>query len=193
MKYLITCFLMLILSKGFAQQDTLHKNHKIYFALGFGAGVGTERGTYSDSYLSVQHKTNYIAVKASEMVAIRLFSDEPTPSISDVSVLVGKSYTFNRYLNVQFGTGIAFTRQISRGAFLYNTCHSMFCIFDHDVYETVDRRSIGLPLEIKSNFMLGRIAAFSVGLNANFNKLNTFCGISAGFSFGRLRDRIRKY
>jgi len=175
-----------------AQRDTLHQNHKFYYGLGFGFGKGSEKGGYSNGFIYLQRKTNYIAIKSSGISRFELFGDEPSPSISDLGIIVGKSYTFNRYLNLQFGAGVALTERISRGKFLYSTCKSWFCLVGHDVYETIERRSIGFPLEVKSNFYAGRGTALYLGLNANLNS-DPFCGVSLGFVFGRLRDRIRKY
>jgi hypothetical protein len=174
-----------------AQQDTLHKNHQFYYGLGLSGGKGTEKGGYGELHIYLQRKTNYIAFKSSGISEFQLFGDEPNPSISDVGVIVGKSYSSDRYINIKFGGGLALTERISRGAFLYNTCKSMFCLLDHDVYEKVTTRTIGVPIEARASILVGRAAALTVGLSGNLNTANSFCGISVGATFGRLRDRLR--
>jgi hypothetical protein len=174
-----------------AQQDTLHKNHQFYYGLGLSGGKGTEKGGYGELHIYLQCKTNYIAFKSSGISEFQLFGDEPNPSISDVGVIVGKSYSSDRYINIKFGGGLALTERISRGAFLYNTCKSMFCLLDHDVYEKVTTRTIGVPIEARASILVGRAAALTVGLSGNLNTANSFCGISVGATFGRLRDRLR--
>ncbi|WP_426327796.1 hypothetical protein [Pedobacter sp. R-06] len=191
MKYLLICFCLLLFIDASAQQDTLHQNHKFYYGVGLSGGKGTEDGGYGELHLYLQRKTNYIAFKSSGISEFELFGDKPNPSISDVGIIVGKSYSFERYINIKLGAGLAFTEQISRGAFLYNTCKSMFCLFDHDVYEIVTTRTIGIPIEVRTSFLVGRAAALTLGMSANLNNANSFCGFSVGATFGRLRDRVK--
>ncbi|NMN35107.1 hypothetical protein H9N25_00890 [Pedobacter riviphilus] len=190
-KHVLTLLLVCINVFVFAQQDTLHKNHRFYYGIGLSGGKGTEDGGYGELHIYLQRKTNYIAFKSSGISKFELFGDEPNPSISDVGIIVGKSYSFDRYFNLKFGAGLAFTEQISRGAFLYNTCKSMFCLLDHDVYETIATRTIGVPLEVKTSFLVGRAAALTIGISANLNGAKNFCGFSVGVTLGRLRDRAR--
>lgn len=190
-KHVLTLLLVCINVFVFAQQDTLHKNHRFYYGIGLSAGKGTEDGGYGELHIYLQRNTNYIAFKSSGISEFELFGDEPNPSISDVGIVVGKSYSFDHYFNIKFGAGLAFTEQISRGAFLYNTCKSMFCLFDHDVYEIITNRTIGVPLEVRTSFLVGRAAALTVGISANLNMANSFCGFSVGATLGRLRDRAR--
>lgn len=191
MKYLLICFCLLLFIDASAQQDTLHQNHKFYYGVGLSGGKGTEDGGYGELHLYLQRKTNYIAFKSSGISEFELFGDRPNSSISDVGITVGKSYSFERYINIKLGAGLAFTEQISRGAFLYNTCKSMFCLFDHDVYEIVTTRTIGIPIEVRTSFLVGRAAALTLGISANLNSANSFCGFSVGATFGRLRDRVK--
>ncbi len=191
MKYLLICFCLLGFTAASAQQDTLHKNHKFYYGIALSGGKGTEDGGYGELHLYLQRKTNYIAFKSSGISEFELFGDKPNPSISNVGIIVGKSYSFERYINIKLGAGLAFTEQISRGAFLYNTCKSMFCLFDHDVYEIVTTRTLGIPIEVRTSFLVGRAAALTLGISANLNSANSFCSFSVGATFGRLRDRVK--
>ncbi|RQO79344.1 hypothetical protein DBR40_03000 [Pedobacter sp. KBW01] len=192
MKYLMLCCLVFLFSPGFAQQDTLHQKKKFYYGLGIGFGPGSESGGYADVYLYLQRKTNYLALKSSVMSEFQIYSYEPAPGVSDLALILGKSYTFNQYVNVQFGLGPAYTERIYRGAFLYNTCNSFFCLFGRDVYEIVKQRALGLSAETKFNFMVSSRWVLTLGLNANLNQAKSFCGACVGLRYGRLRDRIAK-
>jgi hypothetical protein len=190
-KYMLSLLFVCTTGLIFAQQDTLHKNHQFYYGIGLSGGKGTEKGGYGDLHIYLQRRTNYIAFKSSGISEFKLFDNEPNPSISDVGIIVGKSYSFDRYINIKFGAGLAFTERISRGAFLYNTCKSMFCLFNHDVYGKVTTRTVGVPVEARASILVGRAAALTVGLSANINTATSFCGLSVGATFGRLRDRVR--
>jgi len=189
---LLLTFACCIVKFGFAQQDTLHQKDKFYYGLGIGFGAGSESGSYADVYLYLQRKTNYLALKSTVMSELQIYSYEPAPSVSDLALILGKSYTLNRYGNVQLGAGPAYTERIYRGAFLYNTCNSSFCILGHDVYEIVKQHTVGLSTEARFNFMVSRRWGLTLGLNANFNQAKSFCGACVGIRYGKLRDRVPK-
>lgn len=177
---------------GFAQQDTLPQKDKFYYGVGIGFGPGSESGGYADVYLYLQRKNTYIALKSSVISESQIYSYEPAPGVSDAALILGKSYTFNQYANLQFGFGAAYTERIYRGAFLYNTCNSFFCLLGRDVYEIVKQRTVGLSAEARFNFIVTRRWALTLGLNANLNQAKSFCGACVGLRFGRLRDRVAK-
>lgn len=191
-KSILTLLLLAVTTLVFAQQDTLHQKHKFYYGLGIGFGPGSESGTYVDVYLYLQRKANYLALKSSVMSEFQIYSYEPAPSVSDLTLILGKSYTLNRYGNVQLGAGPAYTERIYRGAFLYNTCNSFFCLFGRDVYEIVKQRTVGLSAEARFNFMVSSRWALTLGLSANVNQAKSFCGACIGLRYGRLRDRVAK-
>ena len=191
-KYTLTLLLIVGYYVVFAQQDTLHKNRKTYFGIGFSLGTGGDQGGYSDAYFYLQRESTYVALKSSGVSQFDFFGDEPIPILSDAGIIIGKSYMLNKSVSIQFGCGIAYTEQISKGAFLYNTCMGFFCIFGHNVYETITTRSIGFPIEARTNLLLGSASALTIGLNGNLNK-EPFYGLSVGFVFGRLRDRVKKH
>ncbi|MDQ0641156.1 hypothetical protein QF042_004721 [Pedobacter sp. W3I1] len=197
MKYLLICFCLLLFADALAQQDTLNKKRKIYFGLGFSLGGGGNRRLYGDVDFYLQKRSNYISLKTSAVERIRIFyfGGLPEPHISDVGILVGKSYTFNRYHYVKFGTGVSLVDQVSPGAFLYNDCDRPGgCLFSNNVYETIRRKTVGLPLEMKYGLYLDRTAAVTAGFSANLNNLQSFYGISLGLVVGRLKDKVgRRY
>lgn len=176
----------------FAQQDTMPQKDKFYYGLGVGIGGGSESGSYFDVHLYLQRKTSYIALKSSAMSASQIYNYEPTPSVGEAALILGKSYTFNQYINLQFGAGPAYAERIYRGAFLYNTCNSFFCLFGHDVYEIVKQRTVGLSAEARFNFMVSRRWALTLGFNANLNRAKSFGGACIGLRYGKLRDRVPK-
>jgi hypothetical protein len=197
MKYLLICFCLLLFVDALAQQDTLHKKKKIYFGLGFSLGGGGNRRLYGDADFYLQKRSNYIALKTSAVERIRIFyfGGLPEPHVSDFGILVGKSYTFNRYHYVKFGAGVSLVDQVSPGAFLYNDCDRPGgCLFSNNVYETIRRKRVGLPLEMKYGLYLDRTAAVTAGFSANLNNLQSFYGISLGLVVGRLKDKVgRRY
>ena len=194
MIFLLTTLCFLVSFEAFAQQDTLHRNYKNYYALSLGFGKANENYNIGTSSISIQRKNNYISIGVASISKPEFIflNDQPNPSTSGVNLLVGKSFTFNRYLNIQIGAGVSYVEDISRGAFLYNSCKSYFCIIDHNVYETVNRKVIGLPIEFKTNIYLDRTASLTIGTFANLNATKSFYGIYAGVTVGRLRDKITK-
>lgn len=197
MKYLLICFCLLLFGDALAQQDTLHKKRKIYFGLGFSLGGGGNRRVYGDVDFYLQKRSNYISLKTSAVERIRIFyfGGLPEPHVSDVGILVGKSYTFNRYHYVKFGAGVSLVDQVSPGAFLYNDCDRPGgCLFSNHVYEKIRKKTVGLPLEMKYGLYLDRTAAVTAGFSANLNILQSFYGVSVGLVVGRLKDKAgRRY
>lgn len=197
MKYLLICFCLLLFVDALAQQDTLHQKRKIYFGLGFSLGGGGNRRLYGDVDFYLQKRSNYISLKTSAVERIRIFyfGGLPEPHISDVGILVGKSYTFNRYHYVKFGIGVSLVDQVSPGAFLYNDCDRPGgCLFSNNVYEKIRRKTVGLPFEMKYGLYLDRTTAVTAGFSANLNNLQSFYGISLGLVVGRLKDKVgRRY
>ncbi|TCD25426.1 hypothetical protein EZ456_15455 [Pedobacter psychrodurus] len=186
---------MLFFIDALAQQDTLHQRRKTYFGLGFSLGGGGNRGLYGDVDFYLQKKNSYISLKTSaiERIKIFYFGGLPEPRISDIGILVGKSYTINRRHYFKFGAGISLVDQISRGAFLYNDCDRPGgCLFSNNVYETIRKKTIGLPLEITYGLYLDRTAAVTVGFSANLNNVQSFYGISVGLVLGRLKDKVNR-
>lgn len=175
----------------FAQQDTLHKDYKNYFGYGLALGKGSNDQGFSKGYIYWQRKNNYISFGSSSVdEGGFMFMDEPIPTTSDLYILIGKSLTANKYLNFRFGAGIAYVEDVSRGKFLYNTCKSMFCLLDRNIYEIVKKRSIGFPIEVNTNLYVSRRFALTMGFNANINVANSFYGLSLGLMGGRLRNKI---
>jgi len=197
MKYLLICFCLLLFIDASAQQDTLHQKRKIYFGLGFNLGGGGNRRVYGDADFYLQKRSNYISLKTSAVERIRFFyfGGLPEPHVSDVGILVGKSYTFNRYHYFKFGAGVSLVDRVRPGAFLYNDCDRPGgCLFSNNVYETIRRKTVGLPLEMKYGLYLDRTAAVTAGFSANLNNLQSFYGISLGLVVGRLKDKVgRRY
>ena len=196
-KHVLMLLLVCINGFVFAQQDTRHKKRKIYFGLGFSLGGGGNRRLYGDADFYLQKRSNYIALKTSAVERIRIFyfGGLPEPHISDFGILVGKSYTFNRYHYIKFGAGVSLVDQVSPGAFLYNDCDRPGgCLFSNNVYEKIRRKTVGLPLEMKYGLYLDRTAAVTAGFSANLNNLQSFYGISLGLVVGRLKDKVgRRY
>lgn len=196
-KYVLSLLCLCITGLVFGQQDTLHRKWKTYFGLGFGLGGGGNRRLYTDLDFYLQQRNNYISVKTSGVKRMRVFyfGGLPEPRSSDVSILVGKNYTFNRYHYLKFGTGLSLANHISQGAFLYDDCDRPGgCLFGNYVYEKVRKRPVGLPFEIKYGLYLDRTASVTAGFSANLNKVASFYGISVGLVLGRLRDQVkRKY
>jgi hypothetical protein len=175
----------------FAQQDTLHKNYKNYYGIGLSLGKGSDDYGYNKAYIYWQRKANYLSIGFSDISKDGFFmGDTPRPETGDAYIIIGKSIMFNPYINLKFGAGVAFVEDVSRGKFLYNTCKSMFCLLDTDVYETIKKRGVGFPLELNTNFYVSRRFALSLGFNANINTINSFYGLSLGIMGGRLRDKI---
>jgi hypothetical protein len=196
-KHVLILLLVCINGFVFAQQDTLHKKRKIYFGLGFSLGGGGNRRLYGDADFYLQKRSNYISLKTSAVERIRIFyfGGLPEPHISDVGILAGKSYTFNRYHYVKFGAGVSLVDQVSPGAFLYTDCdRADGCLFGNSVYEKIRRKTVGLPLEMKYGLYLDRTTAVTAGFSANLNNLQSFYGISLGLVVGRLKDKAgRRY
>ena len=197
MKYLLICFCLLLFVDALAQQDTLYQKRKSYFGLGFSLGGGGNRRFYGDVDFYLQKRSNYISLKTSAVERIRIFyfGGLPEPHISDVGILAGKSYTFNRYHYVKFGAGVSLVDQVSPGAFLYTDCdRAGGCLFGNSVYEKIRRKTVGLPLEMKYGLYLDRTAAVTAGFSANLNNLQSFYGLSLGLVVGRLKDKAgRRY
>jgi len=191
-KFAVTLVFIGIGCAASAQQDSLAKKDKFYYGLGVGIGVGSESGGYADVYLYLQRKTSYIALKSSAITGTQIYSYEPAQGVAEAALILGKSYTFNRYANLQFGAGPAYTERVYQGAFLYNTCNTFFCLFSRDVYEVVKERTVGLSAETRFNFMVSRRWALTLGLNANFNRAKSFCGACVGLRYGKLRDHVPK-
>lgn len=193
MKYIIIYCCLFSFANAFAQQDTLHQISNTYFGFGFSLGGGNVDGLYGDVSFYLQKKNNYISLKTAAIEEIHIFTKSPNSSISDVSLLVGKSYTFNRYHYIRFGAGISFVNQINQGKFLYDNCDRPGgCLFSSYVYETVRKKSAGLPLEVTYNIFLDRTAAATLGFSANLNHTQSFCGVSIGLVLGRLRDKVQR-
>ncbi|MBT2562966.1 hypothetical protein J7E50_22310 [Pedobacter sp. ISL-68] len=193
MKYLLICFCLLLFIDASAQQDTLRQKRKTYFGVGFSLGGGGNRRLYGDVDFFLQKRNSYISFKTSGVERIRIFyfGGLPEPRISDVGILVGKSYTFNHYHYLKFGVGVALVHQVSRGALLYNDCDRPGgCLFSNNIYETIRKKPIGLPLEIKYGLYLDRTAAVTAGFSANLNDVESFYGISVGLVVGRLKDKV---
>jgi hypothetical protein len=195
MKYLMICCCMFFFKEASAQQDTLHQKRKLYFGVGFSLGGGGNRRVYGDLDFYLQKRSNYISLKTTAVERIRIFyfGGLPESHISDIGILVGKSYTFKRYHYFKFGAGVSFVDQVSRGSFLYNNCDRPGgCLFSNNVYETIRRKAVGLPLEMKYGLYLDRTAAVTAGFSANLNNLQSFYGISLGLVVGRLKDKANR-
>lgn len=175
-----------------AQADSLHKNHKVYFGLGFGLGPGNKEGIFSDAYVYLQRNKYYYEFKTSGIAKVNLFGDYPNLTVSELSLILGKSYSLDKHSYFQFGTGLSLLNKISRGEFLYNNCDKPNgCLLSSSVYETIRQRPLGLPLETRFNLNLDRTAALTLSLSANLNRLECFYGLSFGLVLGRLRDPLK--
>ncbi|MEH3113004.1 hypothetical protein [Pedobacter terrae] len=195
-KYILCLHCLCMTGLVSAQQDTLHQKWKTYFGLGFSLGGGGNGRLYSDIDIFLQKRNNFISIKTSGVKRFRIFyfGGLPEPRISDLSILAGKNYTFNRYHYLRLSAGLSMINQISRGTFLYDDCDRPGgCLFGNYIYETIRRRSIGLPFEIKYGLYLDGTASVTAGFSANLNKVESFYGISMGLVLGRLRDQRRKH
>jgi hypothetical protein len=191
-KLLKTVLLLFISIDVAAQADSLHQNHQVYFGLGFGLGPGSKEGLFSDAYVYLQREKYYFEFKTSGIAKVNLFGDSPNLTVSELSLIVGKSYSLNKHSYFQFGTGVSLVNKISRGRFLYDNCDKPNgCLLSSRVYETIRQRPLGLPLETRLNLNLDRTAALSLSLSANINRLESFYGLSVGFVLGRLRDKLK--
>lgn len=155
-------------------------------------GKANSRGYMQMGY-AIQKKRSYLKLKFDGIhEPIDIFGGiQPKESTSASSALFGKAVVLNSYHTFQFGAGVALVEDISRGAFIRNTCTSWLCLGD-DIYETINRKNIGFPIEARYNLTFSQHVGVSFSVNANFNSLNTYSGFSLGLVFGRLRDKIEK-
>lgn len=173
--------------------DTLHNDKEYYHFVNLEMGRANSRGYMQLGY-AIQKKRSYLKLKFDGIhEPIDLFGGtQPKESTSASSALFGRSIVLNSYHTFQFGAGVAFVEDISRGAFIRNTCTSWLCLFGEDIYETIKRTNIGLPVEARYNLTFLQNVGVSFSVNANFNSLKTYSGFSLGLVFGRLRDKIEK-
>ncbi|MEJ7780592.1 MAG: hypothetical protein WKF68_13500 [Daejeonella sp.] len=176
--------------------DTLHKEKKYYHFINFEFGKANNSWIYLQGGYAIQKQHAYLKLKVDGTEEPRGFildfGDEPKESTSAFNVLIGKSYMVGAYNTFQFGAGLSYVEDISRGAFIRNTCTSYFCLLDHDIYETIKRKNIGLPIEVRYNLIFTKDIGLSFSANANLNSLKSYTGFSAGIVVGRLRDKIKK-
>ncbi|MBB2146418.1 hypothetical protein GM921_13030 [Pedobacter sp. LMG 31464] len=186
MKFQLLLIFMLFSIVGvFAQQDSVKLKNGYFFGVGIAVGTGSQNGVYVMAHIQVQHSTSYLALKGSSFVVLDILGDEPTPSVSDVSLIVGKSYTFGGIHNFQIGSGLSSVTIVSRGALL--PCKSCGW-FESNKYETITKNVIGLPIEAKYNlYSYRRRGTISFSLNANLNKEQSYFGAAIGLIAGRLR------
>lgn len=190
MKKLISLLPCLICFYCFAQQDTLHKNYKTYFGIGFSFGGGNVKGTYGDLFLYAEQKGYYLAIKTSAIDEIKLFRSQPDLVVSDLSLILGKRISFDRYHTFQIGLGISMFEQQTRGVVMPG--EGKACLFCSTEYEIIKKKQFSVPLEIRYHHNLDHTASVILGFSANLNNLNSFCAISIGTTLGRLRDRVKK-
>jgi len=189
-KHILTLSLVLGYCIAFAQQDTLHKNRKTYFGLGFSFGKGNIDRTYGDLFIYVEQKSYYLALKTSGIDEIKLFGSQPDLVVSDLSLIAGKRITLDRYNTFQVGLGISMFEQQTKGAIIPR--EGKACLFCSTNYEIIKKKQFGVPFEVRYHLNLDRTASLNLGFSANLNKLNSYCAISIGTTIGRLRDRIKK-
>lgn len=190
MKYkLLLIFMFTNIIGVFAQQDSIKFKNEYFFGVGIAVGTGSQKGVYVMAHTQVQHFTSYLAVKASGFAILNILGDEPTPNVSDVSLIVGKSYTVGDIHNFQIGSGVSLVTDVSRGALL--PCKSCGW-FESNKYETITKNAIGIPIEAKySLYSCRRRGAISLSLNANLNKEQSYFGAAIGLTAGRLRQNFK--
>lgn len=175
---------------SFAQQDTLHKNRKTYFGLGFSLGRGSIYGTYGDIFIYAERKSYYLALKTSAIEEIKLFGSQPDLTVSDVSLIAGKRISLDQYHTFQLGLGISMFQQQTKGVILPKVGKE--CLFCSANYEIIKKRQFAVPFEVRYHLNLDHTASLDLGFSASLNKLNSFYAVSIGTTLGRLRDRIKK-
>lgn len=191
MKHILVFSLIFISASSLAQQDTLHKNRKTYFGLGFSFGKGSVNGTYGDVFVYAEQRSYYLALKTSAIEEIKLFGSQPDLIVSDVSLIAGKRITLNQFNTFQVGLGISMFEQQTKGAIIPR--EGKACLFCSTNYEIIKKMQFAVPFEIRYHLNLDHTASLNLGFSANLNKLNSFCAISIGTTIGRLRDRIKKH
>lgn len=182
---------MFLFSPVLAQQDTLHKKHQTYLGIGFSLGAGNVDGVYADGFFYLQQKGYYLKLKTSGIQEINLFNS-PALSVSDVSLIFGKSFSPNALSTFQLGIGISAFKQVGRGELIPRNDQSTTCFFCETNYTRVKTSSFGFPFEIRYHLLLDHTAAIDFGFSANLNQSNSFYGVSIGTALGRLRDRVKK-
>ncbi|MEE1945365.1 hypothetical protein VRU48_09610 [Pedobacter sp. KR3-3] len=168
----LACFLFI--GTADAQTDSLHlpKRFYIYGDLEFGGG-GATYGSYTQVSLVVQKRNNYVRLKASEN-ARPLFSwNDEEPMMTDLSLILGKSYTVFTCHNLKLGSGVAFIKKEKRAP----------------LEETYKKRAVGLSLELKYCYMIDWSAGITCSLNSNLNKVDSYSVFAVGVAFGFLREK----
>lgn len=186
---LLLIFIFSSITGVFAQQDSVKLNHRYFFGVGIAVGKGSQNGVYVMAHIQVQHFASYMALKESGFAVLNILGDEPTPNVSDVSLIVGKSYTVGDMHNFQIGSGLSLVTVVSRGALL--PCKSCGW-FESNKYETITKKVIGLPIEAKYNlYSYRRLGAISLSINANLNREQSYFGTAIGLMAGRLRQNLK--
>ncbi|MBC6112654.1 hypothetical protein H7U22_19705 [Pedobacter sp. CCM 8938] len=187
---MLTLILVLGFCLTFAQKDTLHKNSKTYFGIGFSLGRGSVSGTYGDVFLYAEQKSYYLVLKTSAIEEIKLFGSQPDLIVSDFSLIAGKRISLDQYNTFQVGLGISMFEQQTKGAIIPR--EGKECLFCSTNYEIIKKRQFAVPFEVRYHLNLDHTASLNLSFSANLNKLNSFYAISIGTTLGRLRDRIKK-
>ena len=184
-KYIIlisTAVGLIVGGKTYAQDsDSLEfeEYNNLYIQVEFGRN--NDKINMLQGGITLEMGKNYYKIKVTSAVEpkykTKQYLGKVHPEISDISLIMGRSFKLMKYQRFHFGTGLSAVTHVVRG-----NSQNPDSPPQEENYK--QRYTVGLPVELRYSFNFNRNIAISCTGHVNANPIKSFTGLSAGIMLG---------